>query len=147
MFSHLEKNMKRKPAEFAANCNKQISKVQVFNQYVCFRCLCSDLCLQELNASVPELANAPNKILDIYFTDENLGLMFSKISQCFAVQPSRRNLILTCGSLCSEQSLCKSSSDWFTLFSSCRAHSSASTPLPHSSLSGFCKERSRSGQQ
>lgn len=54
---------------------------------------------------------------------------------------SSPGLILTCGSLWSEQSLCRSSSDWFTLFSSCRAHSRASTPLPHSSLSGFCNTK------
>ncbi len=59
----------------------------------------------------------------------------------FAAQSSSLYLKLTCGSLWSEQSLCMSSRDWFTLFSSCRAHSRASTPLPHSSLSGFCNTK------
>lgn len=45
--------------------------------------------------------------------------------------------ILTWGSLCSAAIFCKSRRDWFTLFSSCKAHSRASRPLPHSSLSGF----------
>lgn len=44
---------------------------------------------------------------------------------------------LTWGSPCSEASLCRSSRAWFTLFSSASAHCMASSPLPHSSRSGF----------
>ena len=41
------------------------------------------------------------------------------------------------GSFLSVASLCSSSSDWFTLFSKCSAHSIAFSPLSQSSRSGF----------
>ena len=53
------------------------------------------------------------------------------------LHPFDLSLLLTWGSLCSVAIFCRSRRDWFTLFSSCRAQSKASRPLPHSSLSGF----------
>lgn len=70
-----------------------------------------------------------------------LILMYLKSTQLCLVIMDRFFLQLTWGSPWSEASLCRSSRAWLTFFSNCRAHCMASSPLPHSSRSGFYRRK------